>query len=75
MLLLHRILIQCCMISHNLSNFQINMSTAYMNANFNKMLKTSNFSTLLSAVFILKTLPINRLSTAGAALVNTISSN
>ena len=37
--------------------------------NFNKMLET-----VLCTVFILNTHPINRLSKAGAALVNTISS-
>ena len=40
--------------------------------NFNKMLV--NFSTVLCTVFILNTHPINRLSKAGAAVVNTISS-
>ena len=48
------------------------MSTSYMNVN-SKMLETLNFSTVLCAVFILNTLPINRLKKAGAALVNTIS--
>ena len=41
--------------------------------NFNKMLETVNFSTVLCTVFILNTHAINRLSKAGAALVNTIS--
>ena len=48
--------------------------TTYMNVNFNKMLETLIFLTVLSTVFILNTHPINRLSKAGAALVNTISS-
>ena len=52
----------------------MNMSTTYMNVNFNKVLETLIFSTVLCAVFILNTLPINRLSKAGAALVNTTSS-
>ena len=43
--------------------------------NFNKMLETLIFQRyVLCTVFILNTHPINRLSKAGAALVNTISS-
>ena len=38
-------------------------------------LKRLNFSTVLCTVFISNTHPINRLSKAGAAVVNTISSN
>ena len=55
-------------ITPSLTNLQIIV-------NFNKMLETLIFSTVLCIVFILNTHPINRLSKAGAALVNTISSN
>ena len=53
-------------ITPSLTNLQIIV-------NFNKILATLIF-TVLCTVFILNTHPINRLSKAGAALVNTISS-
>ena len=54
-------------ITPSLTNLQIIV-------NFNKMLENVNFSTVICTLFISNTHPINRLSNAGAALVNTISS-
>jgi len=55
----------------------VNITSSFTNlqiiVNFNKMLENVNFSTILCTVFILNTHPINRISKAGAALVNTIS--
>ena len=65
-------------ISARLLKGSVDVITPYLTnlqiiVNFNKMLETVNFSTVLCTVFILNTHPINRLSKAGAALVNTIS--
>ena len=54
-----------------LSNLQINI----VNVNFNKRVETLTVQwSYTCTVFILNTHPINSLSKAGAALVNTISS-